>query len=741
MQWQRLGPGGGGAMYIPTVQPTDPRTAIVTCDMTGTYLTRDGGESWRQINFTGMVRAFAFDPFDEGKMYAGSSALYRSIDGAKRWQLLYPRPEDVVGVETFGDHASHAFLTKNGMATGYVDGLLIHPGASGVIWAGLNASRLRDYYERGTLSIVVSLDDGKTWSEPIGIEGKKFVRFCPIDGGGMYVITDAQIIEMKVSDGGCSTRVLRQTGSEYIDASFGRDPVSGQWIYYVTERPSVADSNAHRSCAYRFAKPEGEWTMLCAESLFSDHAEGQLFVFAHVAVCANDAGRVYLSLSEPMSKEERVPGKESFFGLFASENFGDDFHWALRIGDSQAENRTQGWVERDFGTGWGGAPFGLGVSPSDPDICYATDWGTCYKTTDGGRSFEQLYTNVSDDGSVCSRGLDITLVYHLGFDPHEAGHLAIACTDIGFFHSYDDGRTWTHAMAGIPDAISNSCYCMAFDPDIRGKGWSCWTNCHDLPRPKMFINGQFRKRRGAVFCSTDAFHSWTCTSGGLPDGIAPTCLIIDPQSPAGSRTLYITAMGDGVYKSVDDGKTWALCNRGIGENKNAWKLFLADSGALYLLVARGLEDGRETDGALYKSTDGANSWEAIALPEGANAPNYLAIDPKDEGCLYLACWPRVVDGDEGHGGLYQSADGGRHWMLLSDAASHVYGVAISPYDERHIVWSNFENQLWQSFDGGKTAVQIEGYDFKWAHQPIFHPTDPKRLYLATFGSGLWFSTL
>jgi len=43
--WKVLGPGGGGAQYIPTVSPHDPRRVLVACDMTGAYLTHDAGKS------------------------------------------------------------------------------------------------------------------------------------------------------------------------------------------------------------------------------------------------------------------------------------------------------------------------------------------------------------------------------------------------------------------------------------------------------------------------------------------------------------------------------------------------------------------------------------------------------------------------------------------------------------------------------------------------------------------------
>ncbi len=61
-QFTVLGPGGGGAMFNPAISPHDPNTVLVSCDMTGSYITHDGGQSWRMFNLRGTVSFFAFDP-------------------------------------------------------------------------------------------------------------------------------------------------------------------------------------------------------------------------------------------------------------------------------------------------------------------------------------------------------------------------------------------------------------------------------------------------------------------------------------------------------------------------------------------------------------------------------------------------------------------------------------------------------------------------------------------------------
>src|SRR5437879_85086 len=72
-----VGPGGGGAMFNPTISPHDPNTVLVSCDMTGAYISHDGGQSWRMFNLRGVVRFFVFDPLDPKVMYAQATGLWR----------------------------------------------------------------------------------------------------------------------------------------------------------------------------------------------------------------------------------------------------------------------------------------------------------------------------------------------------------------------------------------------------------------------------------------------------------------------------------------------------------------------------------------------------------------------------------------------------------------------------------------------------------------------------------------
>jgi photosystem II stability/assembly factor-like uncharacterized protein len=380
----------------------------------------------------------------------------------------------------------------------------------------------------------------------------------------------------------------------------------------------------------------------------------------------------------------------------------------------------------------------MGVSPSNADICYASDWGTTYRTVNGGLAWEQVYCNVLPDGTYSTRGLDVTNIYGVHFDPFDKEHMSISCTDIGLFESKNGGNSWKHSLEGVPSSWSNTCYWMVFDPEVKGRAWSVWSGCHDMPRPKMFTRGKFSQYPGGVCKTDDSTAAWRKSNQGMPENCIATHIILDPGSPAGNRTLYVAGFDKGVFKSTDDGNTWTMKNDGITGNFNAWKLLLLPDGALYLLVARGLKDGAEVDGAVYKSTDSAESWQRITMPQGANFPNYLDFDPENPQRMYLACWPKTIDGAEQHGGLYITENGGETWRNVFDEASHVYGVTVDAKNPSTVFITTFEGSVYRSDNRGGSWKRLGGYNFKWAKVPIPDPYNREMLYITTFGSNVWY---
>src|SRR5437868_5290467 len=69
INWERPGPGGGGATFLPTFSYLNSNNFFLRCDMTGSYLSENGGEFYKQFNFDNGASSYAYDPRDSKKMY------------------------------------------------------------------------------------------------------------------------------------------------------------------------------------------------------------------------------------------------------------------------------------------------------------------------------------------------------------------------------------------------------------------------------------------------------------------------------------------------------------------------------------------------------------------------------------------------------------------------------------------------------------------------------------------------
>ncbi|MBW7997899.1 MAG: hypothetical protein FVQ81_15285, partial [Candidatus Glassbacteria bacterium] len=433
------------------------------------------------------------------------------------------------------------------------------------------------------------------------------------------------------------------------------------------------------------------------------------------------------------------------YGILKTSDGGDSWKWVYRVDGSTIDRGSYSgaWLDNTYGPSWRGSVIGLGVSPVDPDLCYASDYGSAYRTTDGGTSWTQVYTENMPDGTVRSRGLNVTGSYGVIFDPFDSQRIILPTTDVGMFASSNGGESWEHSIGGIPSSWRNTSYWAVFDPDVEEKVWSVWSNCHDLPREKMFRSGKLEQDgyEGGVAVSTNSGRSWTASNTNIPSNTVCTHILLDPSSPVDSRTLYVCGFGRGVYKSTDGGSSWLAANSGLGANRYAWRMVRVPDGTLYLLVARGLVGGNRIDGELYRSDNQAASWQLVSLPEGYNAPNDLVYDHDEPSRMYLSCWPTEVRSVEPwteiKGGLLRTEDGGESWEQVFDESAHVYAGAVDPNNSSVVIINTFNSGAFRSEDRGESWYRLEGYNFKWGYRPFFDPHQPGMIYLTTFGGGIF----
>jgi photosystem II stability/assembly factor-like uncharacterized protein len=741
--WKTVGYGGGGAMFYPEVSPYNPDFVFVACDMTGSYVTYNGGESWRMFNLHSPVDFFVFDPNDENTVYANSIGLFKSTDKGKTWDLFYPSPDDVTGLVSKGDHAQERLITKD-QTLRKVTAFAIDPHDSKKMYAAVSIDKKPILF--------ASENGGKSWSKKQDLQSPaKNIFIHPSDktvyithSKGVTVFKNnkftfnkapAEVNQLTHFAGGCYPEPATSSGREG-----SAQKSNNKFIVYAIAGKSYFDPKGTASGIY-YSEDGGATWQNREKGLTTYNKSAQSPEWRTIATSFNNPSVLYVSY-----RNIKPDTGLSFIGVAKSTDFGKT--WTLswkdsikKSGNVPSTNFEKEWINVRFGPTWGENPFSIGVSPTDPNVLYATDFGRTVKTSNGGNTWQQVYTNEKENGWT-SRGLEVTTGYEIINDPFDKNHLFMCNTDIGLMASEDGGKSWksiTHNN-GVQKKWQNSTYWLAFDPEVKGKVWAAMTDVHDLPRPKMFRKQGVKNYRGGIMLSEDGGKSWKEMSAGINEG-AMTHILMDPQSDKNARTLYACAFGKGVYKSIDGGKSWQLKNKGIeGNEPFAWRITRREKdGVLFLIVNRRSEDGsigNPEDGALYRSDDNAESWKKISLPKETNGPMSIVAN---DNRLLLSAWGRATSGkftpDIG-GGIFMSDDDGKSWTNVLHRDQHIHDIT---YDKNTGIYyaCGFNGSAYRSEDKGVTWKRIKGYNFKWGKRVDFDPVDSEKIYIITFGGGLW----
>jgi photosystem II stability/assembly factor-like uncharacterized protein len=300
---------------------------------------------------------------------------------------------------------------------------------------------------------------------------------------------------------------------------------------------------------------------------------------------------------------------------------------------------------------------------------------------------------------------------------------------------------------------------------------------------------------GGVWKSVDGGLTWSAVFDEQPVSSIGS-IAIAPSDPnvvyVGSGEANIrgnVAAGDGIYKSLDGGKTWshvwtqagqigtmavhptnpdvafaavfgrafaANPERGVYRTRDGgktWQQVLkkdADTGASDValdpsnprIVFAGLWQARRrpwtmTSGGpgsgLYVSRDGGDTWKQLTgkgLPEGIWGKIGVAVAPSDGRRVYA-----LIEAEKG--GLFRSDDGGESWTLqngdhqLRQRAWYYSTLAVAP-DNPDDVWFP-QVPLLHSIDGGTTLKHVTGVHHGDNHDLWIDPKNPKRLIVANDG--------
>ena len=210
-------------------------------------------------------------------------------------------------------------------------------------------------------------------------------------------------------------------------------------------------------------------------------------------------------------------------------------------------------------------------------------------------------------------------------------------------------------------------------------------------------------------------------------------------------------IGDGVYKSMDAGKTWK--NMGLENTRHISRIVInpGDPNILYV-AAMGHLWGPNKERGIYKTIDGGQTWiNTLYVDENTGFAD-LIMDPSDSLTLYAAAYEHrrlpyhFTSGGEGSG-IYKTTDGGETWNKLEkDLPEGVMGrIGLAVSNSRpNVVYALIEHKeggIWRSEDRGETWTRTcETEVFKMVNNRPFYysqirvdPTDDKVIYVFSTG--------
>ncbi len=220
------------------------------------------------------------------------------------------------------------------------------------------------------------------------------------------------------------------------------------------------------------------------------------------------------------------------------------------------------------------------------------------------------------------------------------------------------------------------------------------------------------------------------------------------------------AWGEGIYKSIDGGKTFS--HMGLKDTYTIGTVLThpADPDIAYV-ASPGCVWGYIGERGVFKTVDGGKTWRKLTqgLPDdGKTGAIEMIMHPQNPEILYASFWQRLrqpfrFDSGGPNGGIFKSTDGGASWVKLSrglpEGDSGKIGLAISrsnplvlmalyehgfqpePGDPDYDDMTKLGTGVYRSEDGGETWRYMNRYNnrpFYYSHVWI-NPLDDSLIYL------------
>src|SRR2546430_8721296 len=233
-------------------------------------------------------------------------------------------------------------------------------------------------------------------------------------------------------------------------------------------------------------------------------------------------------------------------------------------------------------------------------------------------------------------------------------------------------------------------------------------------QPNVFYIAQVN---GGVWKTDDYGRTWMPIFDDQPAG-SVGCIAVSLSDP---NVVYVgsgeglqrpdLSVGDGIYKSIDAGKTWTHLGLRDGQQIPQIAIDPRDANRLFVAVA-GHPYGPNEERGIFRSTDGGKSFEKVLYKDENTGGADVQIDPTNPETVYASLWEaREGPWENGSwngtgGGIFKSTDGGKTWNQLTKGLPDGIvqaNLAIAPSQSRSLfaaVATTAGVNLYRSDDGG-----------------------------------------
>jgi len=417
---------------------------------------------------------------------------------------------------------------------------------------------------------------------------------------------------------------------------------------------------------------------------------------------------------------------------------------------------------RPIGVGGGGAIFAPAVSPYDPQLMLiTTDMGGCYRSGDGGRSWNQIHFRELASGTAARALILKDEIYWQGHAVFHHPELKVS-TDRGrTWKSVTDKRPWDPEGIRHLNAIEQPALVLFAGNDKgfwrstdRGRSWETIApegaggrKCAAIVVLEDRVLAALGNR---IVESRDQGKSWTVLPVDAAEG-KPLLALAGGQEK-GETVLYAIAQDRGTLHSADGGRTWRLIQP--WNDQTDVQMATRQTRVAY---ASQTMSGRE----VFRTSDGGRSWESVFPPKGPGSRlDWTQIEMKwdyrimDHGLCVSKSDPNVVIVSS-IGDAYVSRDGGNRWTPLTSGAetdlplqdgnpykrwktsglqvTGSYSFHVDPADPKRMFTGNSDVGLLRSIDGGETWSTLSYRGSPWSnsfYDLAFDPFVKGKMYAA-----------